>query len=279
MIYGHRDSSRYLYHYTKSKIALDCILPSHKLMFGNYVNTNDPKETKHWEFSIGTNENRDLSKYDMNDLSNRLSHAFKSQTKVLCFSKDDNELSGNHISDIYKRGFCKPRMWAQYCENHTGICLVFDWQKIEKIVEERFSCDFLVLNGAVNYKNRGIVPSRNESDYCINIDYLERYGFNDYASAHFKKYYRRLFFEKLADWHQENEYRWIVVADTTKPIFIDFKDSLVGIIFGESTKDKDIDKAITLTDNSIQYTGLKWKNCSPWYDLVNIKYMNGIQYK
>ncbi len=88
MIYSHTNEHKYLYHYTKASTAINDILPSNRLMVGSYLSTNDPKETKQWEFNLGSNENRDLGKYNMGDLSRRLSNALKSRTKVICFSKD-----------------------------------------------------------------------------------------------------------------------------------------------------------------------------------------------
>lgn len=273
MIYGQRDSSQYLYHYTRTSIAIKYILPSNNLKLGNYSSTNDPKESKQWEFSIGTNEQRDLSEYDMNKLSKKLSNSLKAQTKILCFSKDGNDLTGDHLTDIYKRGFCKPRMWAQYGDNHSGLCLVFDWKKLQDCIEESFKDKYWIIHRAVNYINRSIVPSFDDGDYSINIDYLEKYGFGQYTSVHFKQYHQRLFFEKLADWRQENEYRWVIATNTLEPIYVDYKSALIGVVFGENTREKDIDKVISLTNNDISYTGLKWKNCSPWYDLSNMKYI------
>ena len=272
MIYSHKNVNKYLYHFTKASTAINDILPSNKLMAGSYLLTNDPKETKQWEFNIGSNENSDLNKYDMGNLSRQLSDALKSRTKVVCFSKDRSPLSGNHLTDIYQRGFCKPRMWAQYAEKHTGVCLVFDKSKLNEAISSAFSNTYIVLKGDVVYRNRNVVPNLNEGDYMINIDFLEEHGFDSYASAHFHQFNKRLFFEKMEDWSHEDELRWIVAANVDGPLFFDYQESLAGIVFGDSTDNKDIDRIIEITEYKIKYAGLKWKNCSPWYDLGNLKY-------
>ncbi|OGI65958.1 MAG: hypothetical protein A2W18_00160 [Candidatus Muproteobacteria bacterium RBG_16_60_9] len=51
-----------LYHYTNATTALDYIVKNRTLRFGIYIGTNDPKESKAWEFDLGTNANRDLGK-------------------------------------------------------------------------------------------------------------------------------------------------------------------------------------------------------------------------
>ena len=173
MIYSHNNANKYLYHFTKASTATNDILPSNTLMAGSYLLTNDPKETKQWEFNIGSNENRDLNKYNMSNLSRQLSDALKSRTKVVCFSKDRSPLSGNHLTDIFHRGFCKPRMWAHYAEKHTGVCLVFDKAKLNKAITRAFSNTYIVLKGDVVYKNRNVIPNLNEGDYMINVDFWE----------------------------------------------------------------------------------------------------------
>ncbi|MGC2223688.1 MAG: hypothetical protein WA624_15715, partial [Methylocella sp.] len=51
-------TSKYIYHYTP---WAKTILKTHTLKFGMYTHTNDPKESKDWEFDLGTNENADLA--------------------------------------------------------------------------------------------------------------------------------------------------------------------------------------------------------------------------
>ena len=109
--------------------------------------------------------------------------------------------------------------------------------------------------------------------YVINIDYLERLGLYGYTKAHINTFHRRLFFEKMQDWRNENEFRWVVFTDTEDDLFIDYGDSLTGIVFGDRTKDEDIEEIIEMTTNeNVELMGLKWHNCSPWYDIGNLKY-------
>lgn len=281
MIENVTSSKQYLYHYTKACTALDYIVANHTLQFGCYTGTNDPKESKIWEFNLGTNEKRDLGKYKMSELSEWLSVALKGKTKVTCFSMDSEGLSGNHMQDIFKRGFCKPRMWAQYANRHSGVCLVFDRQKLEKLIERAYSKDNLVLNGPIAYRNRNIVPdlySPDDQQYTINVDFLEAIGRNAYVEAHLRTHYKRLFFEKMEDWKDESEWRCIVFAQTDKNLFLNYEDALAGIMFGENTEEKAVQNIMDATESwGLRYMGLKWKNCSPWYDYGNLRYVPGIK--
>ena len=86
----------FLYHYTKSSTARDLIFKDRTLQFSSYSKTNDPKEMKAWQFDLGTNENRDLEKYKMDDLSAWLSTELKRVARLACFSMDTGPLTGNH---------------------------------------------------------------------------------------------------------------------------------------------------------------------------------------
>lgn len=269
-----RDSEKYLYHYTEANIAIDYILKSQTLKAGNYTNTNDPKETKDWLFEVGSNKvKRDFSTYDSNELSKWISRELKDNTKLICFSLDDKMLSGNHLNDIYKRGYSKSRMWSQYANNHSGVCLVFNKNKLNNIINDYSQKDiFKFVHGPVKYVNRSIVPDLiNEQQYVINLDHLENVGRKQYVDDHLHKYFERLFFEKLEDWSNESEYRYVIFSNSKEELYFNFKDALSGIIFGDSISEENILKILNLTKKmNLDYWKLKWKNCSIWYD-YNLK--------
>ena len=274
-------SKQFVYHYTKTNIALDYILKKRTLQFGNYNGTNDPKESKNWEFDLGTNEERNLGKYNMAELSEWLSSELKIRTKLACFSTDDEGLTGNHMQDIFKRGFCKPRMWAQYSDNHSGVCLVFHHDKLKKIIDNEFHENNLIISGPVKYTNRKILRDLNNPDdqqYTINVDYYEKVGREAYVEAHLRTHSQRLFFEKMTDWRDESEFRYVVFTKTEDKLYLDLQDTLAGIMFGANTSEINIQSIMDLTESwNIQYMGLKWKNCSPWYDYGNLRYVAGIK--
>jgi hypothetical protein len=266
-------ADKFLYHYTSSSTAMEHILKDRSLRLGSYTKTNDPKESKTWQFSLGTNESRDLGKYKMEEMSNWLSNELKLKTKLACFSMDTVPLSGWHFRDIFNRGFAKPRMWAQYARGHTGVCLVFDRQKLHELIHARFEAEHTVVSGRVAYVNRDVVPDFSKQQYTINIDHLEAVGSDAYVRDHLLTHYQQLFFEKMTDWRDESEFRWVVFATTGNDLYVDLTDALVGIVFGENTDPLEIEKMMEITKPwRLRYMGLKWRNCSPWYDYGNPKY-------
>ena len=101
--------------------------------------------------------------------------------------------------------------------------------------------------------------------YTINVDYLKRLGKAEYVRYHLMTNYKRLFFEKMQDWRDECEFRWVVFDKRTSGhLFLNFEDSLVGIVFGESSDDSEIGEIKEMTSGmGLEYMALKWKNCSP----------------
>lgn len=267
-------ADQYLYHYTKASTAQEHILREGTLRLSSYVSTNDPKEAKTWQFDLATQEGRNLGNYNMPDDSAWLSNQLKRGAKLACFSMDTPSLTGNHLQDIFRRGFCKPRMWAQYAEGHSGVCLVFDREKLSKTIDEQIGGGRRILSGPVKYIDRSIIPNlRDDQQYTINVDALETVGRDEYPGLHLKMHHSRLFFEKMADWQNEREWRWVVFANADEDLYVRYGDALVGIVFGENTRDEAVQEMLNLTKSwSIRCTGLKWKNCSPWYDFANPRY-------
>jgi hypothetical protein len=259
------DQEKYLYHYTSSNIAIHYILKDKTLKIGKYINTNDPKETKDWQFFVGSNEGHDLSKYNLDEISKKVTQALKHRANVICFSKD-RILSGDHIKDIFNRGFCKARMWAQYGDNHRGVCLIFDKSALNIAISNQFLNDFDIYGGSVTYKNRLIVEYLSTSSYGINIDYLERLRLEKYVKAHIYTHHKRLFFEKSEDWSNEDEFRWVLFSNKEEDVYLRFGNSLAGVVFGDSCSDDDISKVVEQCQGwGVQFERIVWKNCSPWF--------------
>jgi hypothetical protein len=271
-------SDTFLYHYTKATTARDCIFKNRQLRIGSYANTNDPKESRAWEFDLGTNENRDLGKYKISDMSIWLSAELKQRTNLVCFSRDTATLTGDHLKDIFNRGFSKPRMWAQYADRHTGVCIVFDWIKLTRLIQSQFGSAHLVLGGPVSYIDHRVVGNLDSREYMINVDALEILGRAAYVQAHLRAHHKSLFFEKMTDWGDEVEWRWVVFSDHQADIYLNLGDSVAGLMFGENTDEKIIQDLMDLTESwDLRYMGLKWKNSSPWYDYRNLRYVRGIK--
>lgn len=272
MIHGVTSVENLVYHYTTAEIARDHILRNKTLKLGTYAKTNDPKETKAWQFSLGTNENRDLGAYRFKETSEHFSAALKEHAKLCCFSMDTAPLTGDHMKDILHRGYAKPRMWAQYGASHCGVCLVFRKEPLVAAVRAHAPRS-LLLAGRVNYRNRPLVQSLTPHEYMIDIDLYESFGPIAYARSHVQVHHRALFFEKLLDWRDESEWRIVLLSETGADEYVQFGSALVGVMHGAAI-DEEVSREIAemTDDRDVEHMGLTWKNSSPWYHYEAIRW-------
>lgn len=270
MIQNHNDPKRYLYHYTSIEKATNYILKNWSLRVSPILKTNDPKENLSWSFNLHSPSFGDVGNPKWNTVSGRLSDVLKDNSKVLGFCQDDADLSGNHMDDNCKRGFCKPRMWAQYGDNHSGVCLVIDFQKFVSAFKSYLGSSIIGAHRSIEYVNRSHINGSEGDVYSIDIDYIEVNGFDPFVIAYLKQCYKKLFFEKMTDWQGEREYRFWVFYRTDQEILIDIRDSLVGVMFGTSTKTSDIKSVLDLLKGkAVQKMKIDWKNHVPWYNFAN----------
>lgn len=275
MITNVTDPAKYLYHYTSAATAIDFILKSRTLLLSPYTSTNDPKESKQWLFDfISYLDDSDLAAQNRDELSGWLSGALKRDTRLLCFSRDTSPLTGNHLTDIFSRGYCKPRMWAQYGDRHKGVCLVFDSQRLQEQIGSQLAAHAPLMRGEVQYRNRGIEGEiYDDHAFTIDIDDLKQYGRENYPAVHLKRHHHKLFFEKMSDWEAESEYRWIAFSKSNEPLYLRYEDALAGIMFGDDTSDEHKREVALLTSGTGVYLrSLQWKNHSPWYDFGRSHY-------
>ena len=259
------DHELYLYHYTRVETARDCILRSRSLKISSFRNTNDPKETKDWEFNYALgDENPGIE--ETNIVGSAIASEIKCKSKVICFSKDNNFTDINPLNQVFSRGFAKPRMWAQYGANHSGVCLIFNKKILDKNITEQFgSSRNDIYQGSVSYVNRSISEDIYKSAYTVNYPYYKRLGLAEYTKRHLYTHSPRLFFEKSTDWQGEDEYRWVIVGDEMDDLYLKFDNALAGVVFGEATSEQDISQIVNMAKSGgVQFEKMKWKNCTPW---------------
>jgi len=157
-------------------------------------------------------------------------------------------------------------MWDQYAAQHKGVCLIFNFEKLKAAFHEQYK-NHTYTYESMRYIDRPLYDTQESPAFIINIDYLEKMGPKDYALAHIVKHRNRMFFEKAKDWENESEFRFMIFECKQEEYFLDYKDSLQGIVFGESCSEQDISRVVSLTESkAIQYQKLLWRNCTPWFD-------------
>ena len=222
-----------LFHYTSLEAACK-IIESNRLKLGNLSKTNDPLEfCKPSGYGmvgpISTEEHCRILRED---------EQAKDSCRILCFCHDvvfnkNGETVQTICNNYLWKGWGKNRMWAQYADNHRGVCLVFD--KDELLVEFKKLQDngIIIHHGKINYSNYF-----HKLDNCLfkghEIDYL---------------------FQKCEDFRDENEYRLCTIG-TNKEIAFGFGDSLKAIILGARVSP--YIKIVPLLSNPIEQFRIRW---------------------
>lgn len=263
--YHLKSDTRYLYHYTKSVTLAERILHSQTLRIGPIVATNDPRETKDWIFGLGARNGFGATTDDeFTSIEQESTSIAKNCCKVICFAQDAPGAGGMGVDGIYLRGFCKPRMWAQYADNHTGACLVFDRMKLAHAVRTSISTASTLFQGEVTYANRSRAPNLQTSPFVLDFDEIKRSGIERTVRSHIARFWRELFFEKLLDWRDEHEYRWVLwETDRTEHVFA-YADALDAVLLGPGFPGH-LHATISKyrRDLGFELASLNWKNGVP----------------
>lgn len=236
------NTKKYLYHYTSFLTAIK-IIQGDSLRFSMINGMNDTLEAK--PKVIISQENAEYRKL----VCNILNDLKKLNIQLLCFSKDGgkNKSSDDEnvpelikYSDYIGRGFALPRMWAQYAQNNSGVCLIFNKSKLEGIIKESLGTH-LLLEGSVKYVSRFetyVIDNIDNSEYiklinCYNdlpkeekLRVLMNFVKNNVDLIKYN------FFSKFFDWSGENEYRFLAWSDEN--IYIrGIRDALEAVVVGE----------------------------------------------
>lgn len=270
-----REHNKYLYHYTNTHTAINYILKNKTLMFNSLRGTNDPKESKNWRFDFHVLGEISPSHDELIELWQKISDKIKTKCKVLCFTKDMPNLGEEFLNDIYLRGFAKPRMWAQYGDNHKGVCLIFDRQRIETLLKEQYSSVAELYASDIKYKNTFLKGDLLNSPYTLNYPLLKEIGITEYVRQHIDEYNNELIFEKSLDWRDENEFRYLMYIDSTENQFLKFGNALRGIVFGTDTTEEDQRSVFQATyKDGIQFEQISYSNSTPWLSYKDFRVYN-----
>jgi len=217
-----------LFHYTKARTFLDFILPSMTLKMGPYKEVNDPREARDWRFTVylGMPDSMPLFRIG---LIQQLSDEITTKTLVLCFSMDRPERDAPF--DHRNSGYGHPRMWAQYGQNHAGVCLVLDRGATQVAVENALGTRGL-YHGPVKYHRT--IPDNGQNDIAYLEDVL-RMGVGPFMTQHMDRFHREIFFTKHDDWRDETEFRWVFLSPAGEPVFVPIQDCLKAVIIGPYT--------------------------------------------
>lgn len=230
------DKNAFIYHYTSFDTLLR-IIDGDSFRFSPLSNTNDTTEQKvrmKYLFQLNQHSSADVEQFE------NYWRKWTSNSKLLCFSCD---LSEEHLStfvardplDVSGRGFALPRMWAQYAEKNSGVCIVINKEKLSKRAKDLFP---EIAHKPVTYYDWTTGFPISEEVFLKQIKIIKRNPNSFFAAnfthdnSDFANYY---FFSKFSDWATENEYRFVIPSNDSSVLYLDgIKDCIEGIVLGEN---------------------------------------------
>ncbi|MBR4248314.1 MAG: DUF2971 domain-containing protein [Treponema sp.] len=219
------------YHFTSLESGIK-ILFEQRLKFGNITKMNDPMEfvspSIFFETIKGLLSGEERKKIEKQLFSANMRK--KTSVHIISLTHIENFLpQGNNLN----KGWALSRMWAQYARNCSGCCLIFYHNKLLDSLNSQYENDIL-LHEPIEY-NDDITSFVESANLKITTDNKNNDFSNFYLDDEKK---RKLLFRKTKDFENEHEYRILLIKDTTnddsqsRELFLDVKDSIVGIILG-----------------------------------------------
>jgi hypothetical protein len=128
----------------------------------------------------------------------------------------------------YGDGYGRARMWAQYADHHSGVCLAFDQKRLREAAR-RVGAE----KGLRLYEARVRYLGPNEPRYPIQLS-LARVlvDLPGLINEIFPTVVGGLYFEKAWDWSTESEYRLLLDGDVAEYEFADISRALTGVFCG-----------------------------------------------
>ena len=225
-------TTNWVYHYTSRNTAIEKVLHFQQLRFNPFIHTNDPRESKMWHFTLmaGKPISNDTAFSLYKPVSEaELTDAVKHGCKLLCFSQDSNKRLQQFPESLSSYGCFRSRMWAQYGQGHSGVCLAFDKEMLDQSITEELRKKGRIYKGNVEYteNDRDIYQALGFNADAIRID-----GLVIAVEKHLDLFYKQLFLQKDTDWKDENEYRWIIKTNNMNPEYVTINKSIRAVFLG-----------------------------------------------
>lgn len=224
------DCKNFVSHYTSAEVAVNHILPSKSIRFNPLRNTNDPRENKEraitlTSYSLDAEEN---FKKLGSSVRKKAPALVLDYSKVACFTQSFHENQKNLNT---KKTFGRPRMWAQYGENHKGVNFLFDKKKLIKTIQEQFNeVSKEIFFNPVNYDD--YFKSVSRSANYINAEQVLEDGLEKTLVKHIIQFKDAFYFRKDSDWQGEDEWRSVILKWDKGYEYVNIQESLIAIILG-----------------------------------------------
>lgn len=261
-------------HYTTKEKATEKILDSKKIRLGQLGFTNDPRESKDWYYlmtmwdSGSTRQSIQNLGYYNSELKKEANRIKRQEWRVLCMACHNNPnlnfYGGDKKEyDLHEYGFGHSRMWAQYADNHTGVCLIFDGRKLDENIRGHIKVSCQIFHGLVRYDYDKSVAG-NQAERNTHPD-LQVENLSHRIRKYMVENYDSFFLYKSEEWKTEHEFRWLIHTEDTSEILIPIESALKAIIAGVDYPEMyELNLKVAGEEINIPVGKITWENGMPW---------------
>ncbi len=271
-----------IYHYTKASTAIDFILYNNELKFSKARNSYDPIESikaRRATISYGEDAGKIQSKEHYEDERELFTFIdnMEEQFNFVCFCK--NKAGSDFASEYYWStfkgneelfGFSKLRMWDQYADRFSGVCIALSKEKILSLNSKKFD----IIEGDVQYLTFNELSLEKVGD--IQTRHLLNVGKEKYKQK-LEELLKESFFYKHLDYSGETEYRIGTLFDDKKCTFeivrgekifnrtmmLDISGCIKAIFVSSFANDKQKKDLLQYANNlNVEMIEMKWKHNS-----------------
>ncbi|MBU2457209.1 MAG: DUF2971 domain-containing protein, partial [Planctomycetes bacterium] len=127
-----------LFHYTKLSAAIKFILPDKRLRFSQQKKSPDPAESNRKFLGMQGSQPSEIAGERFAEMHNTVNSPYRklsfcsNNAPTLVLQKSQGQEEESTDQNNCSKGWEKARMWAQYAEDHAGICLAFSKKKLEE---------------------------------------------------------------------------------------------------------------------------------------------------
>jgi Protein of unknown function (DUF2971) len=228
-------------HYTSAQVAFEHVLPESRIRLSPYRRMRDPAENK--DIVPGTGGyGIDADTFD-ESVRAMISEIKARRDRCRLLSLTHNDASAHATF-----GCCwaRPRLWEQYADEHRGVCLLFDIERLMRAMQAAFGArQIQAWYRAVDYTEAGIAGS--ELRFLRDDRIFDAAQRADAITDYIEKNAREFFFLKTDDFKTEHEYRIVIMTgdESVAPApgspvsfagefaYVEYGDALVAVVVGE----------------------------------------------
>jgi len=258
-----------LYHYTRLDTVVAHILPSGRINMNPLAKMRDPRESKELNpvaRADSPGSGTTLERTRRFGPLHAKSRGVKEQVKVLALTRDDLS-DRDPETAIFGRGFARPRLWEQYADNHRGVCLCFDCEKLVRMLRQELAPgDERIWDGPVVYRDGPIKADA----YTFPDSEFDKYSDSEIIDRLITRNKDELFFTKAKDWEIEFEYRLVVPTAGMEPLPVYVRDALRVVMLGELVGKEYTPSIVALLDEpgvkelEIRILRVQWQDGAPY---------------